>query len=238
MLDAKVTIRKSYSKEEVNEMINNGVIREDYLMLNPNFDNIYELLDERVIESTSSKSNKEYDAEVWSIGNAQGTKTVWMSTMLNAKVIEGESPTVERVPQAGDMPVYFHDTFEDTHPNLKRLGDYRNEDGGFDVMTHYKIIGAVIRRSEVDETRWALGLRHFKHGKKWLELANLSKTKPARWLRESEMEELTKLPKEARTFKTANGSFTLPGELEVIAKADTDIRMANVSYFLLEKIWE
>lgn len=224
-------------------MIKEGKIRENFLRLEKGFEGMYEFLPPTSVRITSFKTNEEIDMPVWHLRNDSASKSVWMSTMMNAKVLEDGDVKAEKIEGIDGLAVYFSDDFREAHPGTKSLSDYRRSDGGMDTFSHYKIIGAIVNRSTVEPKRWALSYKMYEQGALFLALAKQLAGEDGdklRYLKEERILELASLPKDERVVKiTGREPIELPSKsrLRIIGKAETDVSKANAT-FLLRKIWK
>lgn len=239
-IKAIVSKEKSFSQDQVSEMVENGVIREEYLRIDEEFDGVYELTRVTSREVTSWKTSKKIDMEIWNLQNADSAKSVWLSTMMNAFVLTEDEIKADKIKAANGLPVYYKDDFDQAHPGLKTMSAFRNEDGGINIYNKYHIIGAVVHKSQVDETRWSVSYKMYEQGGNFLKLAKQQAGDDTlRYITEARLHELSKGSTKERTLLGKDGTkIVLPSnsQLRILYDADENIRWASAT-FILRKIW-
>lgn len=242
MIKSKKLEKASLSKDEINTLIDEGAIREDFLMLVEGFNAIFDLSEAPSKEVTSFKTGGKFEMPVFSLSNDKNRFTLWGSTLLSAFVV-GESGAynikTKALTKAGKLPVYFRDEFTKEFTTMKKLSDTRDDKGGVAIYDKYKIIGAVVGRSEIDKERWPVSHKMYEGGLAFLEYEQ-KKTKNPKlsWLPETRIHEISKGTETERTFEGNMGPVTLPhfSDLKIVGKADEDVRWAKAQ-FIVEKTW-
>ena len=231
--------KASLTKDEINVLIDEGAVREDFLMIVEGFNAVFDLSEAPSKEVTSFKTESKFDMPVFSLSNDKNRFTLWGSTLLNAYVLEDYNIKTKPLDKANGLPVYFRDEFIKEHTNMQKVSDIRDTKGGVAIYDKYKIIGVVVGRSEIDKERWPVNHKMYEAGAAFLEYEQ-KKTKNPKlsWLPETRIHEISKCPAEERTFDGSMGPVTLPSfaELKIVGNADTDVRWAR-GQFVVEKTW-
>lgn len=239
MAKAKDLKNGKMSKEEITELIEAGVIKQHFLQIVEGFNAEFTVEDIDHQEMTSFRTKEKFDMPVFHLANSENRFTVWGTSLLNALVLESETIDIDPVEKANGLPVYFRDEWNEKFSNLKRLSDYRNTDGSFSVKERYTIEAAIVTRSRVDETRWALNYKMYVKSSLFLEFEKQRMgDETLTWISEERIHEISKMTEEERTFTASIGEVTLPAfdELTVIGGADTDPRWARAT-FVIKKNW-
>ena len=243
-IKANIIKEESFTAAEVATMIEEGKVRENYLRLEKGFEGLYEFLPPTAVKINSFKTGKEIEMPVWHLRNDSTSKSVWMSTMMSAKVVDSDVDIkTKEIEDAKGLKVYFSDDFYEDHPGIKSLSDYRNEDGSMNTYDKYKIIGAIVTRSKVDEERWSLSYKMYEQGALFLALAKQLLGEAGdklKYIREERVLELASMPKDERVVKIAGRDpIQLPSksQLKIVGDAEKNVSKANCT-FLLRKIWE
>lgn len=230
----------SFTKEEVQQLINDGVINKDFLQLKVGFNNKYDVSEDTPTEMTSFKTKKKFEMPAFLFSNDEGRVTVWGSTLFNALVMpDGYDIKIDKIKKADGLPVYFSDDFYKEFPNLKKVSDHRDKDGGVPIYDKYEIIGAIVTRSRVENDRWAVSYKSYEKGRLFLEFEKAKRADSSiTWITEERIIEISKLSEEDRTFESIAGVVTLPSynDLAVVGSADENVRWARAR-FLLRKTW-
>jgi len=231
----------SLSKENMDALVAAGIVKEDYIRLKEGFNSKYDVVHMEMQEIKSFKKGiDKVSMPKYTFRNDSGTIIVWGSTLLGAIVLKNFKIKTDTIGKANKLPIYFRDEFNVEFPNTRKLSDIRNEEGGVDIQSNYSIVGAIVTRSKVDSTRWAIDFKLYEKGILFLEFekARLG-DKTITWISEERLVEISKLKKAERSFTDANGAVVvLPSndELKIVGNADTDVKYAKAT-FIIEQNW-
>lgn len=236
MATVKKLANGSLSKTDVDQLIESGAIRESFLSLEEGFNAVFKVSNAPSVELDSFKTGGKFEMPMFILSNDASRYTIWGSTLLGALVMPKEYDIkVKTIEKAGKLPVYFRDEFTKEFTNLRKVSDIRDDDGGITIYDRYEIIGAIVTRSAVDDSRWLLGPKMYLRGNTFIEYERIhhANTK-LNWVSETRIHELAKMTKKDRTFAGPNGQVILPStdELEIIGNADTDPRWAKAQFIL------
>lgn len=228
----------SLNSDSVNSMIKAGIIREDYIQIKEGFTGSFDVIDVQMTEVNSFKSDEKINMPKFTFSNDKARFVVWGSTLLNAIVLKDYSIKTKPLAKANGLNVWFRDEFVTEFPNTRKISDLRNEDGGITIDASYKIVGALVSRSKVDETRWSIGFKLYERGTQFLEFERIRlNDAKLSWITEERIVEISKMDSEKRTYDGSSGKVTLPAfhELKTVGNATTDVRWAKAT-FIVEQI--
>lgn len=242
-LNSVITVKSSNSsvvinKSRLQDLETSGIIHEDYFQLRRN--TLGAEFDVMSLGDFKMKSRKGTEVQVPKLqfSNADSRFIVLGHMMLNALVMDNYEIHTPRIDKANGMNIWFRDEFTKEFPALTQFSNVRN-DGGISIYDRHFIIGALVSRSSVDETRWAISGKHYVKYELFLRANKvMNPTLDIKGVGEKTIHELANASKKDRTFTDAIGTFTVPfiDELVINSNADTDPRWAY-GQLLIAKTW-
>ena len=231
----------SLNKSMVENLVKNGIIKEDYIQIKQGFNGIFDVIDVIEGEMTSYKSKEKVSVPKLTFSNDNTRFVVWGTTLLNSLVLKDYIIKTKPIEKANGLPVWFSDEFHVEFPNVRKVSDLRDENGGIPLYNKYKIVGAIVHRSRVDSSRWDISPRLYEMGSKFIEFEMIrTKNINLTWISEERLITISKLSEIERTFTDSNNEVVvLPKfeDLRVIGNADNDVRWARAQ-FIIEQTWE
>jgi len=228
----------SLSKSDVDKLIESGAIREDYLQLVKGFNADYDVSSAPSHEMKSFRTQEMFEMPKFIFSNDSHRFTVWGTTLLNSIIMKDYKIKCNPIAKAKGLPVFFRDEFLEEFTNIRKVSDIRSTDGGIDIFSRYRIVGAIVSKSKVDPTRWSVSPKMYDKGNLFLESERIRLNKPAlSWISEERLIEISKADKADRTYVSGTTTIVLPAfnELKIVGNADTDVRWASAQ-FLIELI--